>query len=633
MGKYQLVRKLATGGMAEVFLAKAAGPMGFEKDLVVKRILPHLAEDPRFVEMFLAEAKLAARLNHANIVQIFDFGEEHGEYFLAMEYVDGPNLRMLARRAFQSGTPIPYALIARIVALICEGLAFAHELEDPQTGEPLGLIHRDISTDNILVSQTGGVKVVDFGIAKAVNGSQHTQAGVLRGKVAYMSPEHLRGTPLDSRTDIYALGVVLFELVAGRKPFEASSDVLLLQSVLYDAPTDVRTLRDDVPATLVAIIEKALAKDREARYQNCGEMQADLERFLFEHGKPVGAQQIAALVKQFVSATPGEKVERAASNPSLPVASTEQPPRRSLTPALPSEPRSRKAETVVARQPTSPPQAETVVARQPTSPSQAEPPRTEGKSIPIPLRIAVGLLMLLVGAGVIWWSLPRPVDAPSSAVRVAAPPTVVSSPNVQAPQQPAVEPQPPTVEPPPPSVAPTVAENPEASGAEDPPAEAEPGDEPEEQEPQETVAPAVAGASATLEVESNLRAHVRVNGKVVGRTPLTLPVKPGRMRVEVSGITRAGRFDKEQVVEVRTGQRRKVSFSILKMLVTIRGRPDDMRVLTLDGLKVKDPKSVTVHEGRHQLELLHPPTNRTYPASCEVRPGDTLCKFFVTPSR
>jgi serine/threonine-protein kinase len=150
VGKYQLVTKLATGGMAEVFLAKAAGPMGFEKTLVLKRILPHLAEDPRFVEMFLGEARLAAQLNHPNVVQIFDFGESEGVYYLAMEYIDGPNLRALAKRAQRAGVELPPALCAKVASAACDGLAFAHDFVDPNTGEPLHLIHRDISPDNIL---------------------------------------------------------------------------------------------------------------------------------------------------------------------------------------------------------------------------------------------------------------------------------------------------------------------------------------------------------------------------------------------------------------------------------------------------------------------------------------------------
>ena len=197
LGKYQLLRKLATGGMAEVFLAKTDGPMGFEKHLVIKRILPHLAEDPQFVDMFLAEAKLAAQLNHPNLVQLFDFGEAEGSYFIAMEYIDGPTLRLLLSRARDLRIPITLGLAARIVSSAAEGLAYAHDFRDHVTDEPLHLVHRDVSPDNILVSRSGGVKLVDFGIAKARGQSHHTQAGTVKGKVAYMAPEQLRGEPLD----------------------------------------------------------------------------------------------------------------------------------------------------------------------------------------------------------------------------------------------------------------------------------------------------------------------------------------------------------------------------------------------------------------------------------------------------
>src|SRR5262249_49971797 len=164
LGKYQLVRKLATGGMAEVFLAKADGPMGFQKTLVVKRVLPHLAENPLFTAMFLTEAKVAACLNHPNVVQVFDFGEVKGAYYLAMEYIDGPNLRTLIQHAWRRGQPPPFGLCAKVASLACEGLAYAHTFRDPETGETLNLIHRDISPENIILSRSGAVKVVDFGI-------------------------------------------------------------------------------------------------------------------------------------------------------------------------------------------------------------------------------------------------------------------------------------------------------------------------------------------------------------------------------------------------------------------------------------------------------------------------------------
>jgi serine/threonine-protein kinase len=300
LGKYQLIRKLAVGGMAEVYLAKAAGPGGFEKTLVLKRILPHLVEDASFVEMFLEEARLAAGLNHPHIVQIFDFGESEGSYFLAMEYIDGPNLRRWERQAASKGVKLPPAICAKVVAAAAEGLAFAHEFKDPGTGKPLGLIHRDVSPDNILVSRQGAVKVVDFGIAKAAGQKHRTQTGIVKGKVAYMPPEQVTGEPLDRRVDVYALGVVLYELLTGRLPFEASTELALMKSILADTAVPATRYRPDLPRVLQSILATALAKERKDRYPDCRALQADLERFVLTTGQPVGAYQIAQLVERVV---------------------------------------------------------------------------------------------------------------------------------------------------------------------------------------------------------------------------------------------------------------------------------------------------------------------------------------------
>jgi hypothetical protein len=298
VGKYQLVRKLATGGMAEVFLAKSRGPRGFEKTVVVKRILPHLVEDPQFVDMFLTEAQLAAKLDHPNLVQIFDFGESDGEYFLAMEYIDGPNLRSVAKRCVELDAPIPLTVAAKIIALVCDGLAYAHELVDPESGEPLKLVHRDISPDNILVSRNGNVKLVDFGIAKAATQVHRTQTGLVKGKIAYMPREQLLNKPLDLRTDVYALGVVLYELVTGLRPLDADSDVLLMQAILNEGPIPVSERRPDLPGGLQRAIDTAIAKEREDRHQSCRDMQAELDQFILHSGRPVGSLQLAQLVAQ-----------------------------------------------------------------------------------------------------------------------------------------------------------------------------------------------------------------------------------------------------------------------------------------------------------------------------------------------
>ncbi|MGZ3481326.1 MAG: serine/threonine-protein kinase, partial [Myxococcaceae bacterium] len=304
LGKYQLLRKLATGGMAEVFLAKTDGPMGFEKLLVIKRILPHLAQDPQFIEMFLGEAKLAAQLNHPNLVQLFDFGEAEGSYFIAMEYIDGPTLRYLLARSRDLQAPISLALAARIVSSAAEGLAYAHDFRDHLTDEPLHLVHRDVSPDNILISRSGAVKLVDFGIAKARGQSHHTQAGTVKGKVAYMAPEQLRGEPLDRRVDLYALGVVLYELCTGRMPFEANSDASMVRAVLYDAVIPAAQRVPNLPPALQSIIGHLLARDREARYQDCRTLHADLEAFVRSTGEATTGFALSRLVAHIAPPAP-----------------------------------------------------------------------------------------------------------------------------------------------------------------------------------------------------------------------------------------------------------------------------------------------------------------------------------------
>jgi serine/threonine protein kinase len=280
LGRYTLLRKLAVGGMAEVFLARANGPGGFAKRLVVKRVLPHLVEDPRFVEMFLSEATLAAQLNHPNVVQIFDFGEIEGQYYLAMEYIDGPNLRVLAQRAREFQQPLSFQVCARIVSQAAEGLKYAHDLRD-DSGQLLNLVHRDISPDNILVTRAGGVKVVDFGIAKTSHQIHHTKSGVIKGKMAYMPPEQLNRDALDLRADIYALGVVLYELVSGMFPFDATSEVSIIRALMNNEPLlPIEARVENIPKALANIITTCLSKPREGRFNDCSELQRALEKFI-----------------------------------------------------------------------------------------------------------------------------------------------------------------------------------------------------------------------------------------------------------------------------------------------------------------------------------------------------------------
>jgi serine/threonine protein kinase len=299
VGKYELIRKLATGGMAEVFLAKFEWARGLEKTVVVKRILPHLAEEPRFIDMFFAEAQLAARLNHSNIVQIIEFGEAGEDSFLSMEYIEGPSLRALLKRVYQREEQLPYAHCARIVASACEALAYAHDLADAESGAPLQLVHRDVSLDNILISSSGAVKLVDFGIAKATTQVHRTKTGIIKGKLSYMSPEQIRAEPVDRRADIYGLGVVLYELITGTKPFTATSEASLLHAIIHEDRVPLHSRRPGVPPELERIVNRALERDRELRYSDCRVMYADLESFLLSCRQPVSAFQLAELVRRY----------------------------------------------------------------------------------------------------------------------------------------------------------------------------------------------------------------------------------------------------------------------------------------------------------------------------------------------
>jgi serine/threonine-protein kinase len=342
IGKYKLVRLIASGGMAEVYLARQAGAAGFEKLVCLKRILPHLARDKQFVDMFLNEARLAARLDHPNIVSIFDLGGANGSYFIAMEFIDGPSLRMAAKRALERGERLPIAEIVKIISMAASGLHYAHDLAGPD-GKPLGLVHRDISPDNILVHRNGAAKVVDFGIAKAANSSAFTRTGTLKGKVAYMPPEQLRGDPLDRRADVFALGVVLYEMLAGQRPWAGDSDVSLIGKIMTEDPLPLATLRPDSPAGLLAVLERALAKDREARYASCHDLQADLEALLVSLGKTITAARISDFAKAYAEPVAAPDESTGAAMQALEAEMNGTGPARPVqgrrAPALPREPR------------------------------------------------------------------------------------------------------------------------------------------------------------------------------------------------------------------------------------------------------------------------------------------------------
>ena len=276
-GKYRLTRRLARGGMAEVFLASQRGPGEFERTVAVKRILPHLADIPQFLQMFLDEARLAAQLSHPNIAHIYEFGQVDDSFFIAMEYIDGIDLSVVVLDGPKR--PLPLEHVSRIIADVCAALHYAHQLKDKE-GRPLGLVHRDISPQNILVSFDGAVKMVDFGIAKAAYHIERTKPGVVRGKFTYMSPEQVMGKTLDGRSDLFSAGIVLYELCTCQALFPRTDAVQAMQLIRRAEIPEPKRDGKSLPKGLTRIIKRALARDREERYQTAAEMQMDLDEFL-----------------------------------------------------------------------------------------------------------------------------------------------------------------------------------------------------------------------------------------------------------------------------------------------------------------------------------------------------------------
>lgn len=279
LGRYEVLSLLARGGMAEVWRARIKGESGFRKDLVLKSILPHLAEDPEFEGMFINEALLAARLNHPNVVQIFDLGQVAGQFFIAMEFVPGHSLRQISRALKKRRRAMPPWFLLRSIVDVCEGLQYAHDLTDDD-GSPLNIVHRDISPENVMVSRAGLVKVLDFGVAKATTTASSTQAGALKGKYAYIPPEQIQGQQVDRRTDVYAVGVMLYEMLCGRRPYRGDNELQLLKAVLDSKPTPPSELAKWIPSDLEEIIHKAMHPDREQRFANTQQLGDQLRLFI-----------------------------------------------------------------------------------------------------------------------------------------------------------------------------------------------------------------------------------------------------------------------------------------------------------------------------------------------------------------
>jgi serine/threonine protein kinase len=297
--RYRVIEKLASGGMAEVFRAESAGLEGFKKQVAIKRVLPHLSEKKKFISMFLDEARLSAHLSHSNCVQVFDIGVGDNAYFIVMEYVDGADLKAVLEVLKKQGRQLAVEEAAFIALKACEGLCYAHELTDSE-GRPFGVVHRDVSPPNVLMTKYGEIKIVDFGLAKASSQLEKSEPGIIKGKFSYLSPEAALGKEVDHRTDIFAVGILLWEMLAGQRLFVGESDFATVKLVQQAQVPSLSRVNPNVPPELDQIVAKALARDPAQRIQSSRDFATSLTDFLYHFGKPVGSFRIAILVQSAI---------------------------------------------------------------------------------------------------------------------------------------------------------------------------------------------------------------------------------------------------------------------------------------------------------------------------------------------
>jgi serine/threonine-protein kinase len=537
LGKYELIKPLGAGGMAEVFLARTEGMAGFLKLLVIKRVLPELKDDLEFIEMFFDEARLAARLSHPNICQVFDLGEAHGVPFIAMEYVPGQSLNGLMVELLERKRPMPLPALLRVSSQLLEALHYAHTLNDEQN-RPLNLIHRDVTPSNIMVTPQGSLKLLDFGIARAATRRHRTQAGMTVGKMGYMAPEQLRSDHLDQRVDFFGVGVTMYVMATGRLPFERGTPGEILRKILVGEYLRPEELRPDMPADLSRITQKAMAPAREDRYGSALEFLLDLERCASGAGLSMGPHTLIDLMARSSVGTQSlpallVPMARPPPEPKPTMASRASPP--GLRPTLKSlEPLISTSESDTDESGAMP--NETVVAKVIPPPLPHAPPAALTQPAGIGVRtfiFAVMLVMLAGGVGGVLVAtrmtgeregLPAPVpitrNAPLSVPEAApeAKPSEVEAP--PADEKPLAEAKPaeettPAAEPKPAADTKPVAVAPKPAAPRRPPAKS------------------ALGATGTLKVTSGKQATIRILGHDLGKTPMTLHLPVGTHRIEL----------------------------------------------------------------------------------------------------
>ncbi|WP_208721647.1 serine/threonine protein kinase, partial [Corallococcus aberystwythensis] len=399
-GRYELVSWLGRGGMAETWRAQLVGDAGVTKPVLIKKVLPEFANDEAFTSMFISEARISATLSHGNVAQVFDFGRVDSEYFLAMEFVDGQPLHRVLKRAVRSelgGLPIPVAVF--VAMEMCRGLHYAHTRTD-SSGRALGIVHRDISPDNVLIGYEGQVKIVDFGIAKAqlLRGFK-TAPGVVKGKYLYFSPEQARGEEVDARTDVWATGVVLYELLCGKLPVEGPPQVVMMRVASGEVPSP-SVLRPDLPEALSRIVRKALHPERDQRFESSHAFAEALAGFLYSNPPGVSSLSVAHLLRMLF------RDDLLAQGRELPVPASFQEELRSWSEDAPAPER-----------PSPPPRARLNTGRLPPPESRIEEVEAPAALAPPSSRKwALGLSTtgLAIGASCFWLltSTPPPPEPP-----------------------------------------------------------------------------------------------------------------------------------------------------------------------------------------------------------------------------
>ena len=438
-GQYEIIEKIASGGMAELYKARRTGVEGFQKIVAIKKILPHLADDDEFIGMFADEAKLAAQLNHPNIIHIYDLGKiQAGGYFIAMEHVDGRDLRSIEQSAGEHSVALPVPLAVYIASKVASALDYAHRRRDAE-GNELNIVHRDVSPQNILISYEGDIKLCDFGIAKAASKASKTLSGALKGKIQYMSPEQAWGRPIDRRSDLFSLGVVLHELLTGERLFRGDTDISVLEKVRSAEVIPPSRMNPEVPANLDSVVLRALAKDPDDRYANASDMLRDLESVLYSYTPAPGSADVAIYLHRLQAeetAVADAKAREAAAiaessaevqeparkrkSKSVPIVRRASPPARSA-PAAGGESAAAAAQTAAPAPPESAPPA----ARDVFGSLEKTAEAAERKSR-TPLYAAIGVAAAAL-IGFVLWKMSQP-DAPS-----APAPAVQATPAAPAP--------------------------------------------------------------------------------------------------------------------------------------------------------------------------------------------------------